>query len=462
MIEFERVEYEKMLPVWDKIQRVADGRDVTDYIWRLNPSDNSYEMRVRNEEFANRAVFYSITSYTIRGFLGLVYDTPPRVELPEGIDYLLDNIDGTGVGLIQQAQEVTNQTIRVGRCGLWVDFPTTDGGDISKAEMVNMFATVQLFEARDIYYWSTRRIGAEVVLDDIRIFTSRTVKDGYKLKTEKLIMQLYLDESLNYAIQYFIQNKDKEWVPDGGAIYPRDGRGNTWDRIPFVFVGSETNSHNLDQPPMEGIVELNVAHYNDSAIYQDSVLTVGQPQPWCSGYSISDLEELSQSNFYIGSRRLLSVPPGERFGFEQAKENPLAREAMRDKIEMMIGIGAMFIQPGGAQKTATQIDAESRTQNSVLALIASNTSEAYNQVLEMVQKYMNVEGEAEMTVNTNYVKSDADPNMLREMIAGFLSGAIPASDYHAFMVRTELTSEDKDRDEFIGELASVGAIELDE
>lgn len=465
-IDFQRKEYETMLPVWGKIQKISDGRDVTDYIYDLNPGDTSIEMTNRNKDFRRRAVFYSITSYTIRGFLGLVYDTPPKITLPVELEYLLDNADGTGIGIVQQSQDVTNQVIRVGRSLLWADFPNTGGNDVSRAQMASggVFATIQHFSASQVYFWSTRQVGAEVVLDDVRIYTSRQIKDGLALIDESIILRLMLDEVGNYAIETWAQNDKGEWVLDGDPKYPRDGSGSMWNRIPAVFVGAESNSWHVDQPPMEGIASLNAAHLNDSAIYQDSVLTVGQPQPWCSGYSLADLEELQQSNFYIGSRRLLTVPPGERFGFEQAKENPLAREAMRDKLDMMIGIGAAFVQPGTVAKTATQAAGEQRAQHSVLSLIAANVSDAYYRIIQYVAQYMRVslDGDFVFELNQNYTKTDADYNMLREMVASFMQGAIPASDYHAFLVKNEITSEDKTTDEFFAELGTTGPLALDE
>src|SRR5690606_1725369 len=129
--------------------------------------------------------------------------------------------------------------------------------------------------------------------------------------------------------------------------------------------------------------KLNEAHYNNSAIYEDSVFTVGQVQPWASGLTVDHIKEMLDQDppFYIGSGHLFPVPAGEQFGFAQAQPNMLAKEAMNEKERQMIAMGAMFIQPGSAVKTATQSEGEQKVQHSILSLIAVNISEGYHMAL---------------------------------------------------------------------------------
>jgi len=60
---------------------------------------------------------------------------------------------------------------------------------------------------------------------------------------------------------------------------------------------------------------------------------------------------------------------------------------MNDKVDLIIGLGGMFIVPGSAVKTATQSAGEQKVQHSVLSLISSNVSEAYTQALKYVARY---------------------------------------------------------------------------
>jgi hypothetical protein len=152
---------------------------------------------------------------------------------------------------------------------------------------------------------------------------------------------------------------------------------------------------------------------------------------------------------YFGAPVMIPVPSGEQFAIAQALPNTMAKEAMQDKINLMIGLGAMVIQPGSAVKTATQAAGEQATRHSILSLIASNVSEGYTKALQWAARFMAAdESECSYTVQQNFVDQNAEPQMLREMIAGFLQGAIPAVDYHRWMQRHQLADEEQPFEEF--------------
>ncbi len=145
---------------------------------------------------------------------------------------------------------------------------------------------------------------------------------------------------------------------------------------------------------MLDLCKVNIGLWNNLAEYEDSVFTIGQAQPWMSGATERHLEQIE----YVGSCTLIGVPEGEQFGFAQPQPNTLAREAMVDKVNMMVGLGAMFIQPGSAVKTATQAEGDQRVQQSVLSLIASNCSDAFTQCLQWVACFLGAGGTVEYAV----------------------------------------------------------------
>ena len=55
-------------------------------------------------------------------------------------------------------------------------------------------------------------------------------------------------------------------------IVPRKSNGSTWDVIPFEFIGSVNNDETSDKAPLYDIAEVNIAHYRNSADYEDPVL----------------------------------------------------------------------------------------------------------------------------------------------------------------------------------------------
>ena len=361
-IDFKNPKYRDNVDKWELVNDICDSNNLKKYLVQLNPKDVSVENVERNSQFFKRSVFAAVAGYTSRGFVGKAFTKPPTLEVPEELEYVSTDINGAGASIYQQSQEVMRDVIRVGRSGLLVDFPTTDG-EVSRADILNgnIFATITRFDCRQIINWQTERVGSKVMptLVVLTSTVSEPKSDGYEFELKEIWIELALEEGV-YVQREWRRNDHNEYYVYSETV-PRDGFGNTLDYLPFVFVGSEMNTSSVDHPPMYDLAKINLGHYNNSAIYEDSVFTVGQVQPWMSGLNQETIELMQSNNMYIGSGRLIGVPSGETFGFAQASPNMLAREAMMDKVELMIGLGAMFLRSGGAAKTATQIDGELMT-----------------------------------------------------------------------------------------------------
>ena len=420
-------EYDEFLPLWNKIDDICEGKKLKTYLIKLNPGDISEENILRNKQYYERAVFYAISGYTCRGMLGMLFRKEPVMSVDSGLKYVEKNIDGKGISIYQQSQDVCKDLIKKGRCGLWVDFPETDG-NTSKLDIKNLkvFSTVKKFDAEQIINWSVETQGAKIYLSKVLLSYTETDYDNEDVEVR---LELSIEEN-TYTVKKYIKTvNSSEWELTQNYV-PKDSKGNTWNEIPFLFVGAETNTHLVDQPPSLDIVRINIGHWNNSAAYEDSIWFAGQVQPWMSGISEEYLKMMSDANMYVGSGRLLGVPSGEQFGFAQAKPNQAMKEAMLDKINMMIGLGAMFLQPGSAVKTATQSEGEKEIRHSILSLIASNSSEAYEQVLIWMSMYMGInEDNLEYKISQEFVKPEATSADLKEIVASLLQGVIPFTDY---------------------------------
>ena len=464
-IDFHHPDYKDNYEKWELVEHMCESSDLEDYIVKLNPMDTSSENMTRNKQFLRRAVFYAIAGYTSRGLVGRMFSKWPKCELPAELEYMKKNIDGSGNSIYQQSQDVAKSVVRGGRSFLMVDFTAT-GGQSSRADVLagRVRANVLHYGAEDVINWDTRAIDGEILLSLIVLKSSRKVyKDKYSFESEDIRIEMFLDEAGEYAIQKWRKSEELkgEWVVYEPPVYPLDSAGRKWKRIPGIFVGSESNTPTVDHPPMYDICLINKGHFNNSALYEDSVFFNGQPQPWASGLSTDDAVAFREAGIYFGSGTLIPVPAGETLGIAQAAPNTLAREAMRDKVDMSIGLGAMFIQPGSAVKTATQSEGEQKTAHSVLSLIASNISEAYAQVIEWACVFMGAQFNPDLhlyEINRNYVDTSNNPQMLQQIVAGFLQGVIPMSDYLSYMQKIEVVSDETRLEDFADEVSAVRGV----
>lgn len=459
-IDAQHPQYVEFIDKWTLIDDIIEQTNLDNYLIELNPSDTSDSNKARNEAYKQRALFYALTTQTITGMLGTTFSKMPELEAPESMMYLADNIDGAGNNIYQQSSLVVKKVLSISRSGLYVSFPRTDG-EVSKADMNDgiAVATIQHVEAKDIINWDVTTIGAKTKLSLVVIQGSKTIIEDYVHKIIPTIRELFLENGI-YGERIWEKPLDKWVVVD--EYFPTDKTGNTFTEILFQFVGSVNNDANVDSPNMLAMAEVNVSHYRNSADFEDSVWYAGQAQAYMVGITQSHLDLMIENNMYVGSRELIGVPDGGKFGYESAPPNPLVRQAMVDKLEMMIGLGARMVTEGGVAKTAEQSGNERETQYSAMTLGVKNVSDAYEQAMQWVSLFM-TGGEAEgltFQLNTDFIKPDSSPAELKEMIMGFMAGSIPVSDYVRYMKDSGKFDEEKPNEDYEEELETVAMPDL--
>lgn len=431
---------------WAKVRAVCAGADAVKaggYLPYLNKADTSPENIARNEAYVERAMFYEATGNTKNGLVGLAFRRDPTHELPEKLQYLLKDGDGAGVSIYQQSQSVLSHVLQVGRHGLYVDFSDALSRPVIKS-----------YVAEDIYNWRVSLVGGKTVLSMVVLHEVAEEDDGYAVVSVDQWRELLLEDGL------FIS---RVWRLADGKPYLFDevvptSRGGRLDFIPFQFVGSENNDHNIDQAPLYGLAELNIGHFRNSADYEDSVFFVGQAQPWISGLDQEWRDWMqSQKEMYIGSRNPTLLPANGAFGFAQVEPNTLAKEAMDQKEAQMVALGARLVEASKANKTATEADSDRESSTSVLALCAANVSEAYQQAIAWCARYLDMgEIEAIYKINQEFVSMQAEPQMITALVAAWQSGAFAKPDLRAFLRRLNVIAAERTDEEIDGDLETQG------
>lgn len=450
-INAQHPQYKKNIEKWNKISKVVKNDEVSDFLLKLNPTDPSPENAARNKAYKERAVFYGLTSQTVQGMVGMMFKDIPSISVPKNMEYVMKNCDGEGNSIYQQSQSVSAEIVSKSRAGLFTTFPMVDG-PVSKADIISgkYVAVIRKIEAENILNWSIEQVGSIVRLKMVVIREFKEIVDDYEIKSIEVLRELFLEDGIYKERHWVIV--DEKWVVEN-EFTPTKSNGSKWNEIPFQFVGSENNDSSVDDPNMLSLVELNIAHYRNSADYEDSVWYCGQAQPWMSGVEQDHIDMMKSNNMYIGSRNLIAVPDGGSFGFAAAPPNPAVRQAMIDKVEMMVGIGARMLQPGGVAKTAEQSSGEREISHSILSLCASNVSEAYVKSLMWVGEYMgSISDEIDYMISQEFVRMPRNPAELKEIIVGFIGGTIPVSDYIAFMKKYGIFNSEKADEEYEKEI----------
>jgi hypothetical protein len=468
-VTYHRPELTAALSRWRLVRDVCKGSEKIKagsfhYLPKPNPHDKSEANEERFKSYLARAVFYNATGRTKNGLVGAVFTTWPTLKVPALLDYVNEDIDGSGVSIYQQSQSVIGHLLETGRHGLLVDYPAIEGNaSLADLRAGRVRATVTSYEAESIINWRTRLVGGQHVLSLVVLKEQyeEETDDGFGIETKDQYRVLRLDDAGNYIVELYRENGG--WTLAEDPRMPTDGSGKPWKEIPFTFLGSENNDASVDDAPLYDMAELNIAHYRNSADYEDSAYLVGQPMIWIAGLDEQWRDWIQESGLYIGARTPFLIPKGGSAGIIQAQPNTLAKEAMDSKERQMVALGARLIEQGSGSKTATQEQNENAAEHSVLSLVVSNVSEAYTRVLQWVAQFMNATGKPEYTLNQNFVRVQIDSNLLANLIKGVQAGLIPQSDFWRQLRDYQLIDPEKKDDAIRDELQTTApGLDLDD
>lgn len=465
-VTFQRPEYEKSAPRWAEVSVAVEGQQAVKdkretFLPRPNPADKSPEANERYENYLARAVYYNATGRTLQGLIGAVFSDTPNLEVPTDLEYIQEDMDGAGVSIYQQSQATLEHVLKPGRCGLFVDMPPTEGATTrAKQQALGIFPRCYVYPASSVINWRTESIGGRQRLSLVVISESyeEVTEDGFGSEAHEQFRALKLIDGV-YTVELWRKYETGAW-----SIYesytPLDGAGRTWEEIPFMFPGSVNNDPGIDPSPLYDMAVINLAHYRNSADYEDSVFFCGQVQPWMSGLDESWVEMLKKEGFVLGSRAIFPVPQGGQFGFEQAQPNTLVKDAMDQKERQMVALGARLIEKGAAVKTATEAQGDNEAEHSVLSLAAQNVSEAYTKALEWMSRFLNITGTVLYQLSQEYGFERMTAQDRAQLLMEWQSGLIAKKDARdalrkSGVIDPERTDEDIDG-EVEGETAGLG------
>lgn len=429
---------------WRKVRACCEGQEaikrLPGILLRLNPVDRSAENRLRNQQYLERAVFFNASGRTRDGLIGLAFAKDPQVNFGK-FEYLADNADGQGVSIYHAAQKGLAGVLETGRHGFLTD-------------MVNDQPAIIGYNAEDIINWRYESLNGkkrlimlvlrEYVEDQTNEWTNSCIEQYrvYRLVNDEVYVSIYRDR---YNGTKGRQNAEYAVIATPEISLPSSAFPKLKE-IPFAPVGAKSNSlADCDVAPLLGLADMNIAHFRNSADYEDSAFFCGQVQAWVSGLDIEWRDKLIDQGIYIGSRNVLLLPVNGQFGMSQATANTMSKEAMDDKAKLMVAIGARVVEQSEITKTATQAAGDLATGTSVLGLCAGNTSEALTRALQWAGLFDNAKAfaDAQFAITQKFDEQVIDPQKLTAMVEAWQAGAFPVTDLRTYMKKVGALSPER-------------------
>lgn len=474
-VEFTRPEVEAKSAAWKMVRDACAGSEAVKaggYLSPVNAHDESPENKARNAARLAGAVYFNATGRTLQALLGIAFGKWPEVVTPARLEYVLRDVAGSGVGIINQAQRVVSLVLQNGRAGLLAEYPNEGPAtDAEDEERRGLRATVAVYPAGSIRNWRTTKRGAETLLSLVVLRENYEEWDEFERKERVQYRVLKLgrlsgeDES---AAERYVQQVWRKGAGGAWGIHeehaPVKGDGATpWDVIPFTFVGATSNDPAPDQPPLYDLADLNIAHFRNSADHEESLFYAGQAQMFVTGVDENWSKAMQEQGVYVGSRAILALPQGGTAGILQAEAVSALAEEMKRKVELMAQLGARLIAPGEVAKTAREAGSDDKTSNSVLSIVCDNVSDAYRAVLRWVGEFMAEEGETDFSISTEFTGVQFDAQQMAQALAAVQSGQLPMSDFWTYCRSIGLIAADKTDEEIRDELETQGGgVDLDD
>ncbi len=452
-------DYDRYLPQWKVVRDCVAGSNTvkgegTVYLPRPNPDDDSAENKERYNDYKTRANYVNFTGHTKKGMSGMVFRKDTKIELPAAIDYLEANANGAGLSLNQLIKDVLGEIQETGRYGFLVDYPEAEEG-LTQAQVstLNLQASILQYPAESILNWRTAVINGMrkltlVVLAEPRESIS---DDGFSVTNETWYRVLRLDEGV--YTQYLYDNNEDLY----SSFTPRDHGGATFNEILFTFIGSQNNDESVDDAPLYDLAIINIAHYRNSADYEESSFMVGQPTPVLTGLTQGWVDQVMGGNMMLGSRGGIFLPEGGGALLLQASPNQMPQKGMQDKEQQMIRIGARLIQDSSGQETAEAAKIRFAGQNSELASIVGNIESAIKVSLAWVGWFMGTDEEAELEINRQFYDRSLEPQTIMAIIQLADRGDISQTDVRGALRQAGLIAQDKTDEDIDTETSESGA-----
>lgn len=461
--DYTHPDYDRFAPLWSKVRTCCEGEDAVKAAGETflpNPSEGPDKFTdvgiARWRRYLARAVYLNASGRTLHGLVGIAYANWPRIVLPAGADYLLNDADGSGTGIINQSQLVVADVLQTGRGGLLADATSTDEANrersrtLAEAEAAGYRLLLVHYTAEQILTWEVvdRRLSRLVLREGHEEYAGGKVERTVQLR--ELVM---VDGRCEVSLW-------RQLASQGQFVRVSTTRTGI-DRIPFHFVGATNNDPTPDIPPLLDLANLNLHHYQVGADFYESAFLMGQPMLAISGVNDEWTEKVGTIHF--GSRAGLPLPTGGSAQLLQVAPNTLAETAMKGIEEKMAMIGARLVTPS-ATMTATQSASETKAAYSVLSTVCDNVSEAYRGALaDLARIYGTDPKRVDFAIDTRFNDLTLDANAIQQTVAAWQAGLVPQSDAWAVLRRLGVVDQGKTDEQLRAEIDAQGpALNLDE
>lgn len=389
-------------------------------------SDDDYNAIIQ------RSVFENFTEATAKGISGLIFAKEPMVSVPASLEILKENIDMDDNTIVDLSQNIVNELMEVGRCGLLIDVPNIDTTGMTKpqTDALNIRAFMKLYKSETIINWRYESINSvnkltllvlhEVYEDWTDDFTTE-YKNRYRVY--KLI-----DNVCNVAVY---EEKDKTFIATM-EFKPVMANRKTINYIPFIPLTYKDISIIPVKPPLMDIANINLNYYGVAVERRNVIHFVGNPFFMGKGINIRDDKGNALAITLGSSIAQIFQEPNADMKIVETQGTGLAfnESYLNDCKSTMAALGARLLVPeANAQISENTMQMKTAGYRATIMQIANTASRAITQALKIIAEWEGQDpDEVKLELNTDYNLSEMDAQTITALVTAWQTGAIRQED----------------------------------
>ena len=370
-----------------------------------------YHKNAAYSSYLQRARFPEIVSLARTGLIGTAIVKMPEVELPNSINYLIENAGQSKESIYEIFVELIAEVLTAGNSALHVDVdPITN----------NLF--INVLYAEDIIDWDISNAKDELSFVNIkRIVSERSESNIFEVKNcNKNYVYKLEDEGV--IVRKYVEGIEIELSDEEGKKIEKvlSRQGIAFDRIPIFPVGSQSNSI-LPQPaPLSGLGEIALSIYRKDADLSNAQYMTCNPNLVISGAEtgVDDNGNATGIPHIIGSQTALVLPdPDAKAYYLKTDTSALdhMRESIKDLFEESVMYSISLIGKGKkSAESADAINARQNASNATLVNIVKNCGKAIRNALEFCANNYSQSG-VKFEPNLDFADMSLSPQMITSL-----------------------------------------------
>lgn len=366
--------------------------------------------------YVNGAHFYPVAYNTLQAMMGLAFRKDPTFTVPTRLEPMLKEASFDGEPIKAVCEALTREVLSLGRVCAVLDFPVDGTTSLSTPYIAT-------YEAETILDWKQGLVGGVRRLTHLRLCEQ---DDDLEDTGVELHVVYTLEPALTVRRYHVTTTRDGKTseVQVGEDLIPSIN-GTPLFYVPAVIMGALDIEPDVEKPPLLDLVDVNVAHFANSADLEHALHMSAMPTPVITGNLSED-----QKPSAIGPGALWVLPENAKAFFLAAPSDAHAslRTALEDKENRMAALGARMIHSGARRNEAADT-ARMRYSNETAILLSSlyQVEAAIRTLLSWARDWVQADGDVLVSFNTDLVSDAVDAATITALMkatqAGLMSRA---------------------------------------